>query len=75
MSGNILDALGGLGGLQQMAKELGVDENTVMAGAGALLPAVMGGFKQQAGAAGGLEGLVGMLGGLGGGALLDQVVA
>jgi hypothetical protein len=75
MSGTILDALGGMGGLQQMASELGVDEKTVMAGAAALLPAVMGGFKQQAAGAGGLEGLVGMLGGMGGGNLLDQVLA
>jgi hypothetical protein len=75
MSGTILDALGGMGGLQQMASELGVDEKTVMAGASALLPALMGGFKQQAAGAGGLEGLVGMLGGMGGGNLLDQVLA
>ncbi len=75
MSNSILDALGGMGGLQQMAKELGIDERTAMAGAAALLPAVMGGFKKQATASGGLEGLVGMLGGLGGGNLLDQVLA
>jgi hypothetical protein len=75
MSGTILDALGGMGGLQQMAKELGVDEKTVAAGAAALLPAVMGGFKQQAVSGGGVESLLGMLGGMGGGGLLDQVLS
>lgn len=76
MSGNILDALGGAGGLAQIAQELGVDQQTVAAGASALLPAVLGGFKKQAQAQpDGLEGLVGMLGGLGGGGLLDAVLA
>jgi hypothetical protein len=75
MSNTILDALGGMGGLQQMASELGVDEKTVAAGAAALLPALMGGFKQQAVSGGGVEGLLGMLGGMGGGNLLDQVLS
>jgi len=75
MSSNILDAIGGMGGLQQIARELGVDEKTAMTGAQALLPMVMGGFRKQAASQGGIEGLVGMLGGMGGGTLLDQVLA
>ena len=73
MSAQLIEALGGMGGLAQMAKELGIDEKTVAAGAAALAPAVLGGFKQQA-ASGGLDGLVGMLGGMGGGGLLDAVL-
>jgi hypothetical protein len=73
---NILEALGGANGLAQMARELGVDEKTVQAGAAALLPAVLGGFKSQAQAQpGGLEGLLGMVQQLGGGGLLDRVLA
>lgn len=76
MSNSILDALGGAGGLAQIASELGIDQQTAATGAAALLPAVLGGFKKQAqGPAGGLEGLVGMLGGMGGGSLLDAVLA
>ena len=76
MSANLIDALGGLGGLQQIASELGVDQQTVATGAAALLPAVLGGFKKQAQAQpAGLEGLVGMLGGMGGGGLLDAVLS
>ena len=33
MSGNLIEALGGLGGLQQIASELGVDQQTVATGA------------------------------------------
>jgi hypothetical protein len=59
-----------------MARELGIDEKTAMAGASALLPAVLGGFKKQAqGQPQGLEGLAGMLGGMGGGGLLDAVLS
>ena len=73
---DIVQALGGAGGLAQIAKELGIDEKTAAAGAAALLPAVLGGFKKQAqGAPGGLEGLAGMLGGMGGGGLLDAVLS
>lgn len=70
---SILNQVGGLGAI---ARELGVDEGTAQAGAAALLPAVLGGFKGQAQAnPGGLEGLVGMLGGMGGGGLLASVLA
>ncbi len=74
MSAQLIEALGGMGGIAQMAKELGIDEKTVAAGAAALVPAVLGGFKQQA-ATGGLDGLVGMLSQMGGGGLLDSVLA
>lgn len=74
MSAQLIEALGGMGGIAQMAKELGIDEKTVAAGAAALAPAVLGGFKQQA-SSGGLDGLVGMLGGMGGGGLLDAVLS
>jgi hypothetical protein len=66
------DMLSQVGGLQQMARELGVDESQAASGAAALLPAILGGFKKQAQPAG-LEGLTGMLGKLGGGGLLDNV--
>lgn len=73
---DIVQALGGAGGLAQIAKELGIDEQTAAAGAAALLPAVLGGFKKQAQAQpAGLDGLMGMLGGMGGGGLLDAVLS
>ncbi len=76
MSNSILDVLGGAGGIAQIAQELGIDQQTAMTGAAALLPAVLGGFKKQAQAQpAGLEGLAGMLGGLGGGGLLDAVLS
>lgn len=72
----VLDILNQLGGLQSVAKELGVSEAQVNAGAAALMPALLGGFKKQAQAQpAGLDGLAGMLGGLGGGGLLDEVLA
>lgn len=71
----ITDILAQMGGLQSMARELGVSEQQVAAGADALLPAILGGFKKQAQAQpAGLEGLGGLLGQLGGGNLLEQVL-
>lgn len=64
-----------MGGLQSIAKELGVSEAQAASGAAALVPAIVGGFKKQAQASGGVEGLGGLLGKLGGGALLDNVLA
>jgi hypothetical protein len=65
-----------MGGLQQIAGELGISSEQAASGAAALLPAILGGFKQQARAQpGGLEDLVGILGGLGGGGLLDDVLS
>lgn len=64
------------GGLQSMARELGISDVQAASGAEALLPAILGGFKKQAQAQpAGLEGLGGLLGQLGGGSLLDQVLA
>ena len=75
----ITDVLARMGGLQSVARELGVTEEQVSQGADALLPAILGGFKKQAQAQpGGLDspgGLGGLLGQLGGGGLLDQVLS
>ena len=73
---NPMDILAQAGGLQSMARELGVSENQAARGAQALLPAILGGFKKQAQAQpAGLEGLGGLLGQLGGGGLLDSVLS
>ncbi len=72
----ITDILRQTGGLQSLARELGISESQAANGAAALAPAVLGGFKKQAQARpGGLEGLGGLLTQLGGGGLLDDVVA
>lgn len=72
----ITDILAQIGGLQSMARELGVSEEEVRSGAAALAPAILGGFKKQARAQpAGLEGLGGLLGQLGGGGLLDDVLS
>jgi hypothetical protein len=72
---NITDILAQVGGIQSMARELGVNEAQAANGAEALIPAILGGFKKQAQSQpGGLEGLGGLLGQLGGGNLLDQVL-
>jgi hypothetical protein len=72
----ITDMLAQMGGLQSMARELGVSEAQAASGADALLPAILGGFKKQAQAQStGLEGLGGLLGQLGGGGLLDEVLS
>jgi len=70
------DILAQMGGLQSMARELGVSDAQVANGAAALVPAILGGFKKQAQSQPtGLEGLGGLLGQLGGGDLLDDVLA
>ncbi len=72
----ITDLLAQMGGLQSIARELGVSETQAASGAAALAPAILGGFKKQAQAQpSGLEGLGGLLGKLGGGGLLDDVLA
>jgi hypothetical protein len=72
----ITDILGQAGGLQSIARELGISEAQAASGAAALAPAILGGFKKQAQAnPAGLEGLGGLLSQLGGGGLLDDVVA
>jgi len=71
----LTDILAQTGGLQSMARELGISESQAASGAAALLPAILGGFKKQAQAQpSGLEGLGGLLGQLGGGGLLDDVL-
>lgn len=72
----ITDILAQMGGLQSMARELGVSESEAASGAEALAPAILGGFKKQAQAQpAGLDGLGGLLGQLGGGGLLDNVLS
>jgi hypothetical protein len=72
----ITDVLAQMGGLGSIARELGVSESQVAAGAEALVPAILGGFKKQAQAQpSGLDGLGGLLGQLGGGGLLDSVLS
>jgi len=73
---DIKDILAQTGGLQSMARELGIDEAQASSGTAALLPAILGGFKKQAQSqSGGLEELGGMLGKLGGSGLLENVVS
>src|SRR4030095_7820274 len=72
----ITDILAQMGGLQSIARELGVSEAQASAGANALLPSILGGFKKQAQAQPpGLDGLCGRRGQLGGGGLLDNVLS
>ena len=72
----ITDILAQMGGLQSMARELGVSENQAASGAEALLPAILGGFKKQAQSQpAGAEGLGDLLGQLGGGSLMDDVLS
>ena len=72
----ITDILAQMGGLQSMARELGVSETQAASGAEALAPAILGGFKKQAQSQpAGIEGLGSLLGQLGGSGLLDQVLA
>jgi hypothetical protein len=71
----ITDILAQSGGLQAMARELGISENDAARGAAALAPAVLGGFKKQAQTQpAGLEGLGGLLTQLGGTGLLENVL-
>lgn len=72
---SILEILQQSGGIETMARELGVNENVAQAGAAALLPSILGGFKKTTQAQpSGLDGLGGLLGQLGGGGLLDSVL-
>ena len=72
----VIDILGEMGGIQSLARDLGISEPQATTGVAALLPALLGGFKGQAQAhPAGLEGLAGVLGNLGGGGLLDDVLS
>src|SRR5688500_18811610 len=73
---DINEIVGQMGGLESIARELGVSESEARTGAAALLPAILGGFQKQAQAQpGGLDGLDGLLGQLGGGGRLDNVLS
>jgi len=70
------DILNKTGGLQSIARELGIDEHEAVNAASALGPAVLGGFKNQAAAhPQGLQGLGGLLNQLGGTGMLDAVLS
>lgn len=71
---NLTDILSQAGGIESMAKDLGIPPAMAKQGAETLLPAILGGFKKQAQSSGGVEGLGGLLGQLGGGGLLDAVL-
>lgn len=71
----LTDILGQMGGLQSVARDLGITESQATTGAAALIPAILGGFKNKAQAhPQGVDGLGGLLGQLGGGGLLDSVL-
>jgi hypothetical protein len=75
-----LDIIKATGGLDAIANQLGIPPAMAEAGAGALLPAILGGFSKQTAATGGspasgnLGGLGDILGQLGGGALATNVL-
>jgi hypothetical protein len=72
----INEMLAQAGGLQSIARELGISEAQAASGAAALTPALLGGFKKQAQSApGGIEGLGELLNRFGGAALLDEVLS
>jgi hypothetical protein len=70
----LTDILSQTGGLQSMARELGINEADAARATAALGPAVLGGFQKQAQTQG-EEGLGGLLSQLGGGGLLDAVLS
>ncbi len=72
----ITDILAQTGGLQSVARELGISESQAASGAAALVPAILGGFKKQAQLQPtGLEGFGGLLGQLGGAGLFEDVLS
>ena len=72
----ITDILNQTGGLQSIARELGISEAEAASGAAALAPAILGGLQNRAqDPAAGAAGLGGLLGQLGGAGLMDNVVA
>lgn len=82
---DLMNILRSSGGVDAIARELGVSPQLAETGAAVLLPAIVGGFQKQAdggaapggsaAAAGGIGGLVDILGKLGGGALATNVIA
>lgn len=75
---DMVQVLRSSGGLDAMAKQLGVSPAMAQSGAEVLLPAILGGFKKRSQSAGGGEAgigdLIGMLGGLGGSGLVESVI-
>ena len=75
---DLMEMLRRSGGLEAVSKQLGVTPAIAATGAEALLPAIVGGLRKHADAAGGgdsgLGSLIGMLGSLGGGALAANVL-
>jgi hypothetical protein len=82
---NVNQMLQQTGAVEAISRELGVDASTAQAGATALLPSILSGFKNPVAAPeaqgsafpglGGLGGLLGTIGGLGGGGLLVNVTS
>lgn len=72
---DIQDLIKQVGGMHSVASELGITPQQAESGTAALLPAILGGFKQQAQGPTGLAGLGGLLSQLGGGGLLDNVLS
>lgn len=70
---NITDLLAQSGGLESIARELGISQQETEAGAQALGPSIVSGFQQRAAQEGG--GLGDLLSSLGGGGLLEQVLS
>lgn len=70
----VLDILKSTGGLDAIANQLGISPAMAEAGAGALLPAVIGGFSKQEEAAPSGGGLAEILGSLGGAGLATNVL-
>lgn len=72
----ISDIFAATGGLQSIARELGVSESVAAKGVEALGPAVLGGFQKQVQAQPtGIDALGGLLNSLGGGGLLDNLLS
>lgn len=75
---DIINVLQQTGGISAIAEQLGIPPQMAEAGAGALLPAIVGGMNKQAqaqgGGEGGLGGLINILGSLGGTGLADNVL-
>jgi len=71
----INDILAQMGGLDAIARELGISETQAKGGAEALVPALLGGFKKQAQSQpAGIDGLGSLLGQLGGAQLEQEVL-
>jgi hypothetical protein len=63
------------GGIEAIAGQLGISPQQAQSGVGALLPAILGGFRKSAeGGEASLGGLASVVQGLGGGGLIDNVI-